>query len=104
MGEVLAELEEVLRSKPSKDRVSAWEEAVLQSCKARAIRDFTVGACVSSVIVCLQEAYSWTEVQHIGWVCHHVGGMWKFDRSLNACVEQILGLEGSRIQKELASL
>lgn len=33
------------------DRVSAWEEAVLQSCKARAIRDFTVGACVSSAIV-----------------------------------------------------
>uniref|UniRef100_A0A6V7QSR1 Uncharacterized protein n=1 Tax=Ananas comosus var. bracteatus TaxID=296719 RepID=A0A6V7QSR1_ANACO len=105
MGEVLAELEEVLRSKPSKDRVSAWEEAVLQSCKARAIRDFTVGACVSSAIVwsaCRRLTHGQRFNISVGSAI--IGGMWKFDRSLNACVEQILGLEGSRIQKELASL
>lgn len=33
-----------------------------------------------------------------------IAGMWRFNRSLNSCVDQILELDGSRMQKELAQM
>lgn len=33
-----------------------------------------------------------------------LAGAWRFNRSLNGCVDQILGLEGSRMQWALASI
>ncbi|XP_010917756.1 uncharacterized protein [Elaeis guineensis] len=90
MGDVLVELEDVLRSKPNKEKITAGEELVLQTCKARAIRNFTLGACFSSAVV-------WTGSAMLT-------GMWRFDRSLNSCLDQILGFEGSRMQRELANI
>ncbi|XP_008804949.2 uncharacterized protein LOC103718080 [Phoenix dactylifera] len=105
MGDVLAELEDVLRSKPTEEKITAGEELVLQTCKSRAIRDFTLGAGFSSAVV-------WTATRrlthgqrfNISVGSAMLTGMWRFDRSLNSCLDQILGLEGSRMQRELTNI
>ncbi|XP_072977691.1 uncharacterized protein [Typha angustifolia] len=105
MGDVLGELEEILRSKPNKDKITSGEEMILQSCKAKAIRDFTVVACASSAIV-WSATRRLTHAQRFNFAVGSamIGGMWKFGNSLDACVDQILGIEGSRMQRELANL
>ncbi|CAN6439731.1 unnamed protein product [Victoria cruziana] len=103
MGETLVELEQILRS--SKESLTQEEAHVLQSCKARAVRDFTFSACLASGI-------TWTATRKLAYA-HRFNlsggaailfGMWRFDRSLNSCLDQILALEGSRMQRELAKL
>ncbi|XP_031483121.1 uncharacterized protein LOC116252755 isoform X1 [Nymphaea colorata] len=103
MGDTLVELEQILRS--SKEKLTQDEEHVLRSCKARAVRDFTFSACLVSGI-------TWTATRRLAYA-HRFNlsggaailfGMWRFDRSLNSCLDQILALEGSRMQRELAKL
>lgn len=105
MGDVLAELEEVLRSKPTKEKITAKEEFVLRTCKEKAIGDFTTGALVSSTVV-------WIATRNLT-LGHRfnssigsaiVAGMWRFNRSLNSCINHVLELEGSRMQRELAHI
>ncbi|KAF8392371.1 hypothetical protein HHK36_022713 [Tetracentron sinense] len=88
MGEVLFQLERTLRSR--QDKLTREEEAVLHTCKANAVREFTISACVASAVV-------WTGAAALS-------GIWRFDKSLDSCLDHILALEGSRMQKELANL
>eukprot|EP00268_Persea_americana_P024727 TRINITY_DN24154_c0_g1_i2.p1 TRINITY_DN24154_c0_g1~~TRINITY_DN24154_c0_g1_i2.p1 ORF type:complete len:240 (-),score=43.81 TRINITY_DN24154_c0_g1_i2:365-1084(-) len=103
MGDALAELEQVLRS--SKENLTREEEDVLRTCKGKAVRNFTIGACVASGVV-------WTATRKLsyGYRINSAGGaavlsgMWTFDRSLNSCLDHILEWEGSRMQRVLANL
>ncbi|CAA6653801.1 unnamed protein product [Spirodela intermedia] len=86
MGEVLAELERVLRSDP-KETITLDEELVLQKCKTRAVNTFLTSAGISSALV-------WG-----GRCCAFMGG-WTFDKSLNSSVQSILAAHGTRMQRE----
>lgn len=103
MGEALAELEQILRS--SKDKLTREEEIILQACKAKAVRDFTLGAGVASIVT-----WAATRKLSYGYRINCSGGaavltgFWRFGRSLNSCVDQILALEGTRMQRLLAHL
>ncbi|URD71829.1 hypothetical protein MUK42_25489 [Musa troglodytarum] len=105
MRTVLVELEEVLRSKSEREKITPSEELVLQTCKSKSIRDFTVGFFVSSAAV-------WTATRRLTRALRFnltLGsgtflGMWGFDRSLSSCIDRIMQLEGSRIQSELANI
>ncbi|XP_077247251.1 uncharacterized protein LOC143887009 isoform X2 [Tasmannia lanceolata] len=98
MGDALAELETILRS--SKDKLTLEEENVLRTCKGRAIRDFTIGACVASATQRLTygQRFNYSGGAAI------LSGMWRFDRSLNSSLDHILALDGSRMQRMLANL
>ncbi|XP_043697807.1 uncharacterized protein LOC122648652 isoform X2 [Telopea speciosissima] len=103
MGDALVELEQIFRS--SKYQLTREEENVFRTCRARAVRDFTVGACVVSGAI-------WTATRSLRYALRinlSVGaavfsGGWRFNRSLDSCLDDILSLEGSRMQKELANL
>ncbi|CAL9049013.1 uncharacterized protein LOC103978822 [Musa acuminata AAA Group] len=105
MRTVLVELEEVLRSKSEREKITPSEELVLQTCKSKSIRDFTVGFLVSSAAV-------WTATRRLTRALRFnlsLGsgtflGMWGFDRSLSSCIDRMMQLEGSRIQRELANI
>lgn len=105
MGDVLAELEEVLRSKPPKERITPQEERLLNLCKVKAITDFTIGACASSSLVWIATkrlAHGHRFATSVGSAM--LAGVWNFERSLNSYVVQILGSEGSRLQTELTKI
>ncbi|KAG6466624.1 uncharacterized protein LOC122036427 isoform X1 [Zingiber officinale] len=102
---VLLELEKTLRSKSNGEKITPREELVLDACKSKSIRDFTVGFCASSAAVWaasrrLQQAQRFNLSISSAIFC----GMWRFNNSLNVCVDQLLALEGSRIQRELANV
>ncbi|KAK9139907.1 hypothetical protein Scep_009588 [Stephania cephalantha] len=88
MAEALFELEQILRS--SKYKINREEEAILGNCKASAIRVFGIGASVGAGLVWAGAGF--------------LAGMWQFNRSLDSCMNNILSMEGSRMQKELATL
>ncbi|CAA7388203.1 unnamed protein product [Spirodela intermedia] len=89
MGEVLAELERVLRSDP-KETITLDEELVLQKCKTRAVNTFLTSAGISSALV-------W------GGAALFMGG-WTFDKSLNSSVQSILAAHGTRMQREVTRI
>lgn len=99
----MAELEVKLRS--SKVKLTREEENVLRKCKEKAIRDFMIGALVTSGI-------TWTVTPRLGLgyrlnatgAAAVVSGNWRFDRALNSCLDTVLSLDGSRLQKELATI
>ncbi|XP_042517226.1 uncharacterized protein LOC122091389 isoform X2 [Macadamia integrifolia] len=103
MGDALVELEQIFRS--SKYQLTREEANVFHTCRARSVRDFIVGACVASGAV-------WTATRSLRYAMRinlSVGaavfsGGWRFNRSLDSCLGDILSLEGSRMQKELANL
>lgn len=103
MGDALAELEVKLRS--SKVKLTREEENVLRKCKEKAIRDFMIGALITSGI-------TWTVTPRLGLgyrlnatgAAAVVSGNWRFDRALNSCLDNVLSLDGSRLQKELATI
>lgn len=101
MGEVLFELEQVLRSK----KLTSEEANVLMSCKAEAIRGFTIGAGATGGV-------AWLATRRLGHVLRTnlVGGiaifsgLYRFGKALDSCVDHILNQEGSRMQQELANI
>ncbi|KAJ7980025.1 Mitochondrial intermediate peptidase [Quillaja saponaria] len=103
MGEALFELEQVLRSK--QDKLTPQEANLLLSCKSKAARDFTASALVGGAV-------SWTASWRLSKLfrANLAGGaaaffgLWRFGRSLDSCVDHILALDGSRLQKELANI
>ncbi|KAG9451980.1 hypothetical protein H6P81_004884 [Aristolochia fimbriata] len=103
MGDLLAELEFTLRSR--KEQLTAGEEQILQTCKAKAIRGFTFGACVASGVT-----WAATRKLSLGHRLNYSGGaaiasgMWSFNRSLRSCAEQILELDGTRMQMVLTNI
>ncbi|PIA31733.1 hypothetical protein AQUCO_04900197v1 [Aquilegia coerulea] len=101
MGEALFELEQVLRSK----KITVEEEDLLSMCKGKAVKNFTFSSLISSAI-------AWTALRKFGYgfrvnVTGGVGlitGMWRFDKALYSCVENILAMDGTRLQAELTNV
>uniref|UniRef100_A0A5B7CCM8 Uncharacterized protein n=1 Tax=Davidia involucrata TaxID=16924 RepID=A0A5B7CCM8_DAVIN len=103
MGEALFELEQILRSNQGK--LTSQEANVLMTCKAKAIKDFTIGAGAGGGIVWLatRRLSNLFRINLSGGAAA-LFGLWKFGRSLDSCIEHILALDGSRMQKELANI
>lgn len=103
MAESLIDLENVLRSK--KDKLSVQEANFLMTWKENTLRQLTVGAGVGAAI-----AWSATGNLHRLFRINLAGGAaaitatWRFRKSVNSCIEQILCMDGSRMQKELANI
>ncbi|KAF5206140.1 hypothetical protein FRX31_004273 [Thalictrum thalictroides] len=102
MGEALFELEQILRSKYN---ITREEEDVLSMCKGKAVKNFTFASLISSGI-------AWTALRKFGYGFRVnlsggaglITGMYRFERSLYSCVENILAMDGTRMQAELANV
>ncbi|KAL9410620.1 hypothetical protein AB3S75_044404 [Citrus x aurantiifolia] len=103
MGEVLFELEQVLRTK--QERLTSGEANILLTSKSRALRDFTAGFLIGSGITWLAtwKLNKFLRVNISGGAAV-VFGLWRFGRSIESSVDQILAANGSRLQKELANI
>ncbi|XP_071729738.1 uncharacterized protein [Rutidosis leptorrhynchoides] len=103
MAESLIDLENVLRSK--KEKLSSQEANFLMTWKEKTLQQLTVGAVAGGAI-----AWSVTGRFHRFLRINVAGGAaaitasWRFRRSVNSCVEQILCMDGTVIQKELANI
>lgn len=97
------ELEQILRSK--QETLTLQELNVLQTCKSKAMKDFVVGASVPFVVVwkASQRLNNFFRINLSGGAAA-ISGMWAFGRSLESCIDHILALDGSRLQRELAIL
>ncbi|XP_015888200.2 uncharacterized protein LOC107423184 [Ziziphus jujuba] len=103
MAETLFELEQVLLAK--KEKLTPQEANILLNCRSKAVKNFTVGALVGAGI-------GWTATPRLSRLLRvylsggaaAFLGLWRFGRSLNSCVDHILELDGSRIQRELANI
>ncbi|CAJ2650946.1 unnamed protein product [Trifolium pratense] len=103
MGEALFDLEQLLISKKAK--LTPQEVNILQSCKSKAVRNFTVsslfgGAVVYAATRKLSKPFRVNIAAGAGAFC----GLWIFSRSLFSCADHILTLDGSILQKELANI
>ncbi|KAJ8747456.1 hypothetical protein K2173_008753 [Erythroxylum novogranatense] len=103
MGEVLFVLEQNLTSQ--KEKLTPQEENILQTCKSKAVRDFTVGSLVGGAIAwaATSKLSKFARVNFAGGAAAFLG-FWKFGRSLDSCVDHILALDGTRLQRELANI
>ncbi|XP_059632496.1 uncharacterized protein LOC132275114 [Cornus florida] len=103
MGEALFELEQILRSKQG--NLTSQESIVLMTCKANALKDFTIGAGAGAGIVWLatRRLSNLLRINLSGGAAAF-SGLWRFGKSLDSCVEHILALDGSQMQKELANI
>ncbi|XP_061354528.1 uncharacterized protein LOC133299116 [Gastrolobium bilobum] len=103
MGEALLDLEQLLSSK--KEKLTPQEANILLSWKSKAFRDFTASALAGGTATW---AATWKLSKPLR-VNLSAGatafvGLWIFRRSLYSCVDQILTLDGSILQKELANI
>lgn len=103
MGEVLFELEQVLRSRQGK--LTPQEAHIFQTCKSKAVREFTFGLLAGA---CAGWAATWkfrtfARINLSGGAAAFTG-LWSFSRSLDSCVDHVLTLDGSRMQEELANI
>ncbi|KAL0921645.1 hypothetical protein M5K25_008739 [Dendrobium thyrsiflorum] len=105
MAAALIELSEVLRSKIDKDKITTSESLLIGNCMAKSVKNFFIGAVASSAVV-------YRATRRLGrWYSFYLSagsglliGRMVIDRSANACLEQILSIEGSRMQRELANI
>ncbi|XP_020591730.1 uncharacterized protein LOC110032433 isoform X3 [Phalaenopsis equestris] len=105
MTAVLLELSEVLRSKTDEDKITNSERMLIGNCMVKSVKNCLIGAFVSSAVV-----YSAT--RRLGrWYRFYLSagsamliGRLLIDRSANSCLEHILSIEGSRMQRELANI
>ncbi|XP_024960308.1 uncharacterized protein LOC112500924 isoform X1 [Cynara cardunculus var. scolymus] len=104
MAESLLDLEQVLRSK-QQDKLSSQEANFLMTWKEKTLRQLAVGAVAGGAI-----AWSATGNLDKMFRINLAGGaaaitsMWRFRRSIYSCIEQVLCMDGSRMQKELANI
>ncbi|KAK7255435.1 hypothetical protein RIF29_28844 [Crotalaria pallida] len=103
----LIDLEQVLHSKKEVLKLSHQEESIWLSCKYEARRNFIAGALVGGTAV-KAVAASW-KLNNAFRIFLTSGaassfGIWILGRSLYSCAEQILKLDGSILQKELANI
>ncbi|XP_038878006.1 uncharacterized protein LOC120070209 isoform X2 [Benincasa hispida] len=103
MGEALFHLEQVLRSK--QNSLTIEEANLLQTCRSKAVRDFTLGGLIGGGVTW---AGTWRLNKFIrlnlSGGAAALCGLWRFSLSLTSCVDHILALHGSRMQKELANI
>ncbi|KAK7366553.1 hypothetical protein VNO80_08546 [Phaseolus coccineus] len=100
MGGALSDLEQVLISKKE-----TQESNILLSCKARLVRDFTAGALAGGTAAWaatwnLSKAFRINLSVGAGAIC----GQWICNRTSYYCADQILTMDGSILQKELANI
>ncbi|PWA76303.1 hypothetical protein CTI12_AA235850 [Artemisia annua] len=103
MAESLIDLENVLRSKQGK--LSTQEANFLMNWKESTLRQLTVGACAGGAI-------AWSATGSLSRMLRinlaggaaTIAATWRFRSSVNSCIEQILCMDGSRMQKELANI
>ncbi|KAL5541551.1 hypothetical protein UlMin_009261 [Ulmus minor] len=103
MGEALFELEQVLRSKQHK--LTPQETNALLNCKSKALKDYTVGAVVGGGVGWIASS----KLSLFGRISIAAGasalvGLWRLGSSLDSCLDHILALDGSRMQKELVNI
>ncbi|KAJ3673587.1 hypothetical protein LUZ60_005579 [Juncus effusus] len=95
-------LESVLRSKGN---MSKWEREVVSSSISRATGDFLLGATVSfATVFSTFWAIPRTARVFISGYAGLTGGKWTAGRKLESQIDKLLGLQGTRIQSELATL
>ncbi|KAH9315348.1 hypothetical protein KI387_023975, partial [Taxus chinensis] len=87
------------------DKLTKQEENVLQKCKEKAVGDFMTGA-----LLALGVTWAVTPRLTLGnrlttsGAAAVLSGILGFDKALNSCLDHALSLEGSRLQKELATI
>nr|XP_043628735.1 uncharacterized protein LOC122600135 [Erigeron canadensis] len=103
MAESLIDLETLLRSKPEK--LSSQEVNFVNTWKDKTLQQLTAGAVAGG-------AFTWSatgsfnrslRINLAGGVAA-ISASWRFRRSVNSCVEEILCMDGTRMQKELANI
>ncbi|TKY71166.1 hypothetical protein E2542_SST07461 [Spatholobus suberectus] len=103
MGEALFDLEQVLMSK--REKLTPQEANILLSCKSKAVRAFTVSALAGGTA---GWAATWKLSKpfriNLSAGAGAFVGLWIFSRSLYSCADQILTMDGSILQKELANI
>ncbi|KAJ4969548.1 hypothetical protein NE237_016249 [Protea cynaroides] len=109
MADAVVELEQILLS--SKFKLTREERDVLDTCKGKALSDCATVASIAGGAV-----WSATSLQFLrrslrfAWRINLtisaavLSGGWSINRSLDSCLDHILSLDGSRMQKELANL
>lgn len=103
MAESLIDLENVLRSK--QEKLSSQEASFLMTWKEKTLQQLTVGAVAGGAIT-----WSATGNLHRMLRINLAGGAaaitasWRFRRSINSCIERILCMDGTHMQKELANI
>ncbi|KAJ6312964.1 hypothetical protein OIU77_014481 [Salix suchowensis] len=103
MGETLFDLEQVLRSQ--KETLTHQEMNVLQTCKSKAVRQFTFGVLTGATAAWAATwKLSWFARANISGGAAILLGFWRFSKSLDSGVDHILAMDGSRMQKELANI
>ncbi|XP_057856313.1 uncharacterized protein LOC131065722 isoform X2 [Cryptomeria japonica] len=103
MGDALAELELKLRS--PKNKLTNEEENVLRECKEKAVRFFMTGGLVAlGVTWAVTRQLTLVSRLNTSGAAAVLSGMWGSDKALNSCLDHILSLEGSRLQRELATI
>eukprot|EP00252_Welwitschia_mirabilis_P008100 TRINITY_DN19805_c0_g1_i1.p1 TRINITY_DN19805_c0_g1~~TRINITY_DN19805_c0_g1_i1.p1 ORF type:complete len:228 (-),score=45.36 TRINITY_DN19805_c0_g1_i1:395-1078(-) len=103
MGDALAELESRLKS--YKFKLTSTEENTLRECKDKAVKEFMFGSLIASGV-------TWTATSRFGFrnrlnaagAAAMVTGIWRFRSALNSSLDHILSLDGSRLQRELATI
>ncbi|KAI3754903.1 hypothetical protein L1987_54695 [Smallanthus sonchifolius] len=103
MAESLIDLEQVLRSK--QEKLTSQEANFLMTWKASILQQLTVGACAGGAI-------TWSATWNLNRMLriNLVGGaaamtaVWRFRRSVNSGIEQILCMDGTLMQRELANI
>ncbi|XP_024463316.2 uncharacterized protein LOC7473412 isoform X1 [Populus trichocarpa] len=131
MGEALFDLEQLLKSQKVSYKILSFssnpllsspiqmgsslslifealtlEEAnILQTCKSKAVRHFTAGVITGAAVAW---AATWKLSRfaqaNISGGAAALFGFWRFNKSLDTCVDHILAMDGSRLQKELANI
>ncbi|XP_057485396.1 uncharacterized protein LOC130771746 [Actinidia eriantha] len=103
MGDALFDLEQILRSK--QENLTSQEANVLMTCKANAMREFTIGAAAGGCV-------SWLATRrlnnffrfNLSALTAGLAAFWRFGRSIDSSLGHILSLDGSRMQMELANI
>ncbi|KAK9076916.1 hypothetical protein SSX86_005251 [Deinandra increscens subsp. villosa] len=104
MAESLIDLEQVLRSK-QQVKLTSKEVNFLMTWKDNTLQQLAVGACAGGAI-------AWSATGNLSRMLriNLAGGAaamtaaWRFRRSVNSCIEQILCMDGSLMQRELANI
>ncbi|EEF45284.1 conserved hypothetical protein [Ricinus communis] len=101
MAAAFVDLKQILKW----EKLTPKEESVLRACEFKAVRGLMNGALIGGTV-----AFAATrKLDRFSQVFLSVGvagllGLEIFDRSMNSCLDDILNLNGSRIQRELANI
>ncbi|XP_076955083.1 uncharacterized protein LOC143629789 isoform X2 [Bidens hawaiensis] len=105
MAEALIDLEQVLRFRSKQEKLTSQEVDFLMTWKSNTLQQLTVGACAGGAI-------AWSATGNLNRMLriNLAGGAaaltaaWRLRQSCNSSIEQILSMDGSRMQRELANI